>query len=197
MTNPLTPDALDRLFLTARTCSQWSDKPVDDSLVHVLYDLLKSGPTSANSSPARFVWVRSADAKAQLANTVFEGNRTKILSAPLIAIVGHDLDFANSLQKLLPADRVPPMQKMFSDPNLAQVTAMRNGSLQGAYLIMAARALGLDCGPMSGFDHKAVDEAFFVGTQVLSNFLCCLGYGEQPPFPRNPRLSFEEACRFA
>ena len=197
MMNPLGPDALDRLFRTARTCSQWSDKPVDDALVHVLYDLPKSCPTSANSCPARFVWVRSAEAKATLASIVSEGNKTKILSAPLVAIIGHDLDFANSLDKLLPANRVPPMQKMFSDPNLAQITAMRNGSLQGAYLILAARALGLDCGPMSGFDHEAVDAAFFTGTRVRSNFLCCLGYGEQPPFPRNPRLSFADACRFA
>ncbi len=193
----LEQDALDQLFRTARTCSQWTDQPVDDSLVHELYDLLKSGPTSANSCPARFVWVRSAERKTQLATMVPEANKPKILSAPMIAIIGYDLGFPETLSKLLPADRVAPMQKMFSDPELAQVTALRNGSLQGAYLIMAARALGLDCGPMSGFDHKAVDEAFFAGTLVRSNFLCCLGFGEQPPFSRNPRLGFEQACRFA
>ena len=193
----LAPAALDQLFRHARSCNEWTEKDVDEPTVRQLYDLLKFGPTSANSSPARIVWVRTPAARAQLASVASPGNRPKLLSAPLVAIIGNDLDFADALPKLLPADRAQTMQSMFKDPALAEATAMRNGSLQGAYLIMAARALGLDCGPMSGFDQKAVDDLFFAGTNIRSNFLCCLGYGKVPPFPRNPRLSFEDAGRFA
>ncbi len=193
----LAPAALDQLFRQARSCNEWTEKEVDEATVRQLYDLLKFGPTSANSSPARIVWVRTPEARAQLAAVASPGNRPKLLSAPLVAIVGNDLSFADALPKLLPADRAETMQEMFKDAALAEATAMRNGSLQGAYLIMAARALGLDCGPMSGFGQKAVDDLFFAGTNIKSNFLCCLGYGKEPPFPRNPRLSFEEAGRFA
>jgi 3-hydroxypropanoate dehydrogenase len=198
MTRALEPAALEQLFRSARTYNEWSDERVDEPVVRELYDLLKWGPTSANSSPARFVWVRTAQGKSQLASLAMELNRPKILAAPLTVIVGNDLKFPDSLPKLLPAPRVEAVQKMFQQPGLAEVTAMRNGSLQGAYLIVAARALGLDCGPMSGFDNAGVDRAFFAGTRIQSNFICSLGYGKpDSPFPRNPRLSFEEAGRFA
>ena len=193
----LEPAALDQLFRRARSCNEWTNREVDDETIQKLYDLLKFGPTSGNSSPARFAWVRTPATKSQLAAVASEGNRPKILSAPLIAVIGNDLDFAEALPKLLPEDRARKMQEMFQDASLAEVTAMRNGSLQGAYLIVAARALGLDCGPMSGFNEKAVDELFFSGTRIRSNFICCLGYGIQPPFARNPRLSFSDVSRFA
>ena len=198
MANALDPAALDQLFRSARTHNGWNDKPVDESVVRDLYDLFKWGPTSANSSPARFVWVRSPEAKSQLASLAMELNRPKILAAPLTVIIGNDLDFPAMLPKLLPPGRAEAMQKMFSKPGLAEITAMRNGSLQGAYLILAARALGLDCGPMSGFDNAGVDQAFFAGTRIQSNFICSLGYGKpESVHPRSPRLTFEEAGRFA
>jgi 3-hydroxypropanoate dehydrogenase len=195
--NSLSPIALDQLFRNARTYNDWADTPIDDTTVHAIYDLLKWGPTSANTSPARFVWVRSADGKSRLASLAMEVNRPKILAAPLIAIIGHDLDFPDTLPKLFPS-RGETMRQMFRQPGLAQVTAMRNGTLQGAYLIIAARALGFDCGPMSGFDNAAVDQEFFGGTSIQSNFICCLGHGKpESVFPRNPRLTFDEAGRFA
>ena len=188
---------LNQLFYEARTYNEWSEKPVDEQTVRDLYDLLKWGPTSANSSPARFVWVRSAEGKAKLAALAMEANRPKILAAPVTVIIGYDLAFPQTLPKLFPA-KGEMMRQMFLQPGLAEVTAMRNSSLQGAYLIIAARALGLDCGPMSGFNNAAVDQAFFSGTRVLSNFICSIGYGKVgTPFPRNPRLTFEEAGRFA
>lgn len=197
MSDALSPHALDQLFRTARTPTGWRDVPVGDDLIRELYDLVKWGPTSANSSPARFVWVRSPEAKAQLAELAAEQNRAKILAAPVTVIVGHDLDFPETLPKLFPA-RGEMMKQMFLQPGVAEVTGMRNGSLQGGYLIMAARALGLDCGPMSGFDNAGVDRVFFGGTRIQSNFICCLGYGKpESIFPRNPRLTFEEAGRFA
>jgi nitroreductase len=197
MPGALPSPSLDQLFRTARTYNEWSDRPVDEKLVHELYDLLKWGPTSANSTPARFVWVRSAEGKAQLASFAAELNRPKILAAPLTVIIGHDLEFPELMPKLFPA-RGEMMRQMFRQPGVAEVTAMRNGTLQGGYLIIAARALGLDCGPMSGFDNAAVDAGFFAGTNIKSNFICCLGYGKpNTPFPRNPRLSFDEAGRFA
>jgi 3-hydroxypropanoate dehydrogenase len=197
MRNAVSSEALDQIFRTARTYNEWSDTPVDEGIVRDLYDLLRWGPTSANSCPARFVWVRSSEGKAQLAGLAAEKNRPKILEAPLTVIIGNDLDFPDSLPKLLPHN-AETAQKAFAQPRLAEVTAMRNGSLQGAYLIIAARALGLDCGPMSGFDNAGVDQAFFAGTRIQSNFICCLGHGKPgSPFPRNPRLTFEEAGRFA
>ncbi len=197
MTTPLAASALDQLFRTARTPNDWNDEPVDEATVRALYDLLKWGPTSANSSPARFVWVRSAEGKSRLASCAMDLNRPKILAAPLTVIIGHDLDFPHSMPKLFPA-RGEMMRQMFLQPGVAEVTAMRNGTLQGGYLVMAARALGLDCGPMSGFDNAAVDREFFAGTRVQSNFICCLGHGKpESVWPRNPRLTFEEAGRFA
>jgi nitroreductase len=172
-------------------------QPIADDTLHALYDLVKWGPTSANSSPARFVWVRSPEAKAQLASLAMDANRPKILAAPVTVIIGHDLDFPDTMPKLFPA-RGEMMRGYFQQPGVAEVTAMRNGSLQGGYLIVAARSLGLDCGPMSGFDNAGVDAAFFSGTRIQSNFICCLGHGKpESIFPRNPRLTFEEAGRLA
>jgi 3-hydroxypropanoate dehydrogenase len=197
MTIPLPAPVLDQLFRNARTPTNWADKPVDNHTAHALYDLLKWGPTSANSSPARFIWVRSAEGKERLASLSNDLNRPKILAAPLTVIVGHDLAFPHTMPQLFPA-RGEMMRQYFLQPGVTEPTAFRNGSLQGAYLIVAARALGLDCGPISGFDNAAVDLAFFQGTRIQSNFLCCLGYGKpESVYPRNPRLSFEEAGRFA
>jgi 3-hydroxypropanoate dehydrogenase len=189
--------ALEQLFLTARTQNDWTSKPVAESLLRELYDLFKWAPTSANAAPARFVWVRSDAAKHQLAEAVFDNNKQKVLAAPVTVIIGYDLDFADRLPQLFPA-MGEMMKPMFKNTPMTEPTAFRNSSLQGAYLILAARALGLDAGPMSGFDHKMVDSAFFAGTSIKSNFICALGYGSgEKIFPRNPRLSFEEAGRFA
>lgn len=197
MANPLPASALDQLFRNARTPNDWADTPVDDHTVHALYDLVKWGPTSANSSPARFLWVKSTEGKSRLASFAMDTNRAKILAAPLTVIIGHDMDFPETMPKLFPA-RGEMMRQYFLQPGVADVTAMRNGTLQGAYLIIAARALGLDCGPMSGFDNAAVDQAFFGGTRIHSNFICSLGHGKpESIFPRNPRLSFEEAGGYA
>jgi 3-hydroxypropanoate dehydrogenase len=197
VSNILSDLALDQLFRTARTRNGWTDRPVIEQQLRELYDLLKFGPTSANCCPARFVWVRSAEGKSKLAALAAPGNAPKILAAPVTAIVGYDLDFAEQMPRLVPA-RGKEMQAYFSDPVVAQTTAFRNSSLQGAYLIIAARSLGLDCGPMSGFNNEAVDKEFFAGTRIKSNFICSLGYGsDENLFPRNPRLTFEESGRFA
>jgi 3-hydroxypropanoate dehydrogenase len=197
MSNKLDDLTLDRLFRTARTRNAWTDRPVTEQQLRELYDLAKFGPTSANCSPARFVWVRSAEAKGRLAALAAPTNAPKILAAPVTVIVGYDLDFAEQMQKLFPA-RGKQMQGYFSDPLVAQPTAFRNSSLQGAYLIIAARALGLDCGPMSGFNNEAVDSEFFADTRIKSNFICSIGYGsDENLFPRNPRLTFEESGRIA
>jgi 3-hydroxypropanoate dehydrogenase len=197
MKSALPAPSFDQLFRLARTYNEWSSQEVDDRTVHELYEVLKWGATSANCSPARFVWVKSEEGKAKLAALAAEMNRPKILAAPLTAIIGHDLNFPDRMPQLFPA-RGEMLRQMFRQPGMTEVTAMRNGTLQGAYLIMAARALGLDCGPMSGFDNAAVDREFFAGTRIQSNFICCLGYGQpDTPFPRNPRLSFEEAGRWA
>ena len=197
MPNKLDGLALDQLFRTARTRNGWTDRPVTEEQFHELYDLMKFGPTSSNSCPARFVWVRSAEGKSRLAALAVPTNAPKILAAPVTVIVGYDLDFAEQFSKLFPA-RAKDLQAFYSDPLLAQTTAFRNSSLQGAYLIVAARALGLDCGPMSGFSNEAVDSEFFANTRIKSNFICSLGYGSNENlFPRNPRLTFEEAGRFA
>jgi 3-hydroxypropanoate dehydrogenase len=197
MSTKLEIAVLDQLFRVARTRNGWTDKPVSAEQIRELYDLVSLGPTSANGCPARFVWVSSSEGKARLAALATKVNRPKILTAPVTAIVGYDLDFAEQLPKLFPA-RGEQMKGMFQNAELARTTAFRNGSLQGGYLVLAARALGLDCGPMSGFDNDAVDQAFFAGTNIKSNFLCGIGYGsEENLFPRNPRLTFEEAGHFA
>jgi 3-hydroxypropanoate dehydrogenase len=185
------------LFRTARTRNGWTEQPVSDEQIHELYDLLKWGPTSANSCPARFVWVKSQEGKAKLGGLASDTNRPKILAAPLTVIIGYDLKFAELMLKLFPARGIQ-MRETFAKSPLAETTAFRNGSLQGAYLILAARALGLDCGPMSGFNNDGVDREFFGGTNIKSNFICSLGYGSEAGlFPRNPRLLFDEAGRFA
>lgn len=189
--------SLDQLFRLARTYNEWSAREVDDQTVQELYELLKWAPTAANSSPARFVWVKSVEGKAKLAALAMDANQAKILAAPVTVIIGHDLAFAETMPKLFPA-RGEALRELFRQPAVAEETAKRNSSLQGAYLITAARALGLDCGPMSGFDNAGVDREFFAGTRIQSNFICSLGYGKPgTPFPRNPRLSFDEAGRWA
>ena len=197
MGNKVDAAALDQLFRLARTRNGWTDRPVTDEQIRELYELVKWGPTSANSCPARFVWVRSADGKARLAALTSQANRPKVLAAPITVIVGYDLGFADRLPELFPA-KAEKMRETFRDPPLAESTAFRNSSLQGGYLILAARALGLDAGPMSGFDNARVDAEFFAGTRIKSNFICSLGYGsDENLFPRNPRLSFDEAGKFA
>ncbi|MFI8719511.1 malonic semialdehyde reductase [Stenotrophomonas sp. NPDC077464] len=194
MSNVLNDAALDQLFRTARTQNAFLDKPVEDDQLKALYDLLKWGPTAANGSPARFVFVKSAEAKAKLAPALSEGNHDKTLAAPVTVIIGFDEDFHEKLPYLFPHTDA---KAWFDGPREGRhESAFRNGSLQGAYLILAARALGLDAGPMSGFDPAKVDDAFFKGTPIKSNFLVNLGYGDSSGlFPRLPRLSFDEAAR--
>jgi 3-hydroxypropanoate dehydrogenase len=186
--------ALDTLFRTARTHNGWLDRPVTDDDLHRLYDLMKMAPTSANCSPARIVFVRSADAKARLKPALGPGNLEKTMAAPVTAIIGYDLQFAEHMPRLFPHN--PDAKNWFSDPRVAEVVAFRNGTLQGAYFILAARAVGLDTGPMSGFDNATVDAEFFPGGRVRSNFLCNLGHGDSSKlFARSPRLEFDEACQ--
>jgi 3-hydroxypropanoate dehydrogenase len=197
MSNKVNDATLDQLFRAARTRNAWTDRPVSDDQIRELYDLVKLGPTSANSCPARFVWVRSTEGRARLATLVSQTNRPKVLAAPVTVIVGYDLNFAERLPQLFPA-RGQKMQEVFRDSVLAQTTAFRNSSIQGGYLILAARALGLDTGPMSGFDNERVDAEFFAGTRIKSNFICSLGYGsDENLFARNPRLSFDDAGKLA
>ncbi|MGB8363594.1 MAG: malonic semialdehyde reductase [Rhizomicrobium sp.] len=187
-------DALDTIFREARTQNKWQNKPVSPALLMAVYDLMRWGPTSANMSPARILFVVSKEAKARLKPFLSEGNLEKTLAAPATAIIGYDLQFAEHLPKLFP--HAPDAKNWFQDPAAAQIAAFRNGTLQGAYFIIAARAVGLDCGPMSGFDNDGVDREFFPGGTVKSNFLCSVGYGDPSGlFPRHPRLSFDEACR--
>ncbi len=195
MDGAIAKDCLDQIFLEARTHNKWLEKPVPDELLRRLVDILKMGPTSANQSPARIVFVKSAEAKARLAPHLSEANRAKTLSAPVCAIVGYDLRFYDQLPKLFPhADAKSWFEGKPADK--IETSAFRNGSLQGAYLIIAARALGLDAGPMSGFDNDGVDREFFAGSSVKSNFLCNLGYGDPAGlFPRSPRFSFEEMAK--
>ena len=198
MNNALPPEALDQLFRAARTPNGWTDTPVPEELIYQIYELMKWGPTASNSCPARFVWVRSPEGKSRLASVAMAPNRPKILAAPLTVIIGNDLGFSQSLPKLVSPERVPVVQGMLKTPGLTESMAMRNGSLQGAYLIMAARALGLDCWPMSGFDNAGVDREFFAETQIQSNFLCSIGYADAAAVhPRGPRLPFAEAGWFA
>lgn len=194
MSDVLADAALDQLFRTARTQNAFQDRPVEDSQLRALYDLLKWGPTAANSTPARFVFVKSAEAKQKLAPALSEGNLAKTLAAPVTVIVGYDEDFHEKLPYLFPHTDA---KSWFDGPREGRhEAAFRNGSLQGAYLMLAARALGLDAGPMSGFDNAKVDAAFFAGTAIKSNFLINLGYGDPSGvFPRLPRLSFDEAAR--
>lgn len=187
--------SLDVIFRAARTQNGFLDQPVTDAQLRALYDLLKWGPTTMNSQPARFVFVRSKEAKERLRPALSPGNVDKTMAAPVTVIVAYDTRFYENLPRTFPNN--PNARAAFEgkDAHIA-TTALRNGSLQGAYLIIAARALGLDCGPMSGFDNARVDEAFFPDGRWKSNFLCNLGRGDPAKvFPRNPRLAFEEACR--
>jgi 3-hydroxypropanoate dehydrogenase len=201
----LNDESLDILFRKARTHHAWLDKPVSDDTLRKLYDLMKWGPTSANCTPARIVFLRTPEAKRRLLPALAPLNVDKTMQAPVTAIVAHDMLFYEKLPKLFPNN--PAAREWFSNsPELAEVTAFRNGALQGAYFILAARSVGLDCGPMSGFDNAKVDAEFFADknepeeippvTRVKSNFLCNLGYGDASKvFPRNPRLEFDEACQ--
>jgi 3-hydroxypropanoate dehydrogenase len=200
-------DVLDLLFRKARTYNAWLAKPVPDELLHQLYQVTKWGPTSANSCPARFVFLRTKVAKERLRPALAAGNVEKTMAAPITVIIAYDLKFCEKLPKLFPLN--PAMRDIFANnPQLIEEAAKRNSSLQGAYLILAARALGLDCGPMSGFDNAKVDEEFFAAGKceaceqeffpaghVKSNFLCNIGYGDTSKlYARSPRLDFNEAC---
>jgi 3-hydroxypropanoate dehydrogenase len=185
--------ALDLLFRNARTHNVWQNRPVPEALLRAVWDLARMGPTSANCSPARIVFVVSPAGKEKLRPCLAEGNVAKTMAAPATAIIGHDMAFYDRLPELFP--HADARSWFAGNQALIESTAFRNGTLQGGYFILAARALGLDCGPMSGFDNAKVDEAFFSGTTVKSNFLCNLGYGDPAKlYPRNKRFSFEEAC---
>jgi 3-hydroxypropanoate dehydrogenase len=195
MTARLPDAALDQLFRTARSHNGWrSDPPLPEATLRELYELARFGPTAANTNPARFVFVTSPEAKEKLASVSSGNNQAKIKAAPATVIIGQDLDFAEHLATLFP--HAPGMKAVFADQAVAEITAFRNSSLQGAYFIVAARALGLDTGPMSGFDNAKVDALFFPGTRIKSNFICSIGHGSgENQFDRLPRLSFEDACQ--
>jgi 3-hydroxypropanoate dehydrogenase len=208
MTNQLNEEGLDLLFRQARTHNAWLDKPVSDDILRQLYDVMKWGPTSANCSPARMLFLRTPEAKQRLLPALAPGNVEKTKTAPVTAIIGYDGKFYEQLPKLFP--HVDARSWFVDTPELAEVTARRNSSLQGAYFMLAARALGLDCGPMSGFDQAKVDHEFFPAekrmnfeceyfpdSHIKTNFLCNLGYGDKAKLlPRSPRLDFDEACKF-
>jgi 3-hydroxypropanoate dehydrogenase len=188
---------MDLLFREAHTYVAWFDKPVDDAVLRQVYDLAKMGPTSANMCPMRITFVKSKEAKEKLKPALDAGNVDKTMAAPATAIIAMDIHFYDQLPKLFPFADARAWFKDLPDAIL-ETMALRNSSLQGAYFMLAARALGLDCGPMSGFNNAKVDAAFFAGTTVKSNFLCNLGYGDKSKHhPRAPRLTFDEACKIA
>ncbi len=190
----MTDQALDQLFRHARTHNAWLEKDVPDTLLHALYELMKWGPTSANCSPARIVFVKSAVAKEKLLACMPEGNFEKTKTAPVTAIIAMDKAFYDKLPELFP--HADARAWFVGNQPMIDATAFRNSSLQGAYFMIAARALGLDCGPMSGFDAGKVKQAFFADSAVEPNFLCNLGYGDASKLmPRSPRLSFAQVCR--
>src|SRR5947208_16763306 len=187
-------EGLDRLFRNARTHNFWHPRGVSDELLREVYDLAKFGPTSANSSPMRIVFLKSEEAKERLRPALAPLNVEKSMAAPVVAIIAYDTEFYEQLPKLVP--HADARAWFVANESLAQETAFRNSSLQGAYLMLAARALGLDCGPMSGFDQSKVNAAFWPEGRVKSNFICNIGYGDDKMiFPRSPRLSFEQACQ--
>jgi len=196
MNTPISISSIQQLFTEARTHHAWQDKPVEDGLLQEIYDLARWGPTSANSSPMRILFVKSKSAKEKLMPSLMGGNVEQVRAAPVTAIVAYDQKFYDQLPTLFPAF---DMRSMFvSNPSLSEQTAFRNSSLQGAYFILAVRALGLDAGPMSGFDNARVDQAFFEKSSWKSNFICNIGYGDAAKLrPRGPRLSFDEACTIA
>ena len=193
--HPVADDrSLDIMFRAARTQNGWLPDPVTDEQLRRLYELVKMGPTSANCQPMRVVFVRSAEGKARLQPALAPGNLDKTMAAPVVAIIGHDLEFYEHLPRTFP--HADAKSWFVGKPAHIETTAFRNGTLQGGYFILAARAVGLDCGPMSGFDNAKVDAEFFAGTRVRSNFLCSLGHGDPSKvFPRSPRLTFDEVCR--
>ncbi|WP_096704513.1 malonic semialdehyde reductase [Magnetospirillum sp. 15-1] len=194
MTRILDDSAQDILFRAARTYSKFKDTPVPDDLLRQAWDLARMGPTSVNCQPARIVFVRSPEAKQRLKPALAPGNLDKTMAAPLTAIIGHDMEFYDRLPVLFP--HTDARAWFVGNEAMIQSTATRNGTLQGAYFMLALRAVGLDCGAMSGFDNAKVDEAFFAGTSIRSNFLVNIGYGDDSGlFPRGPRLDFTEACR--
>ena len=196
MTTAISTESIRQLFTGARTHHAWQDKPVDDGLLHDIYDLTKWGPTSANCSPIRIVFVKSQSAKEKLLPTLSGSNVEQVRAAPVTAIVAYDQKFYDQLPTLFPAFDARSL--FASNPSLSEQTAFRNSSLQGAYFILAARALGLDTGPMSGFDNAKVDQAFFENSSWKSNFLCNIGYGDAAKLhPRGPRLGFDQACIIA
>jgi 3-hydroxypropanoate dehydrogenase len=197
MSEMLSEATFDQLFRTARTFNAWLPKDVSDEQLQRLYELAKFGPTSANGSPMRVVFVKSAEGKAKLEPFLSEGNHDKTMEAPVTAIIANDHEFYEKLPELFP--HADARSWFVGNQPLIDVTAFRNATLQGGYVLMAARAIGLDCGPMSGFDNAGVDHAFFAGTAIKSNFLISLGYGDgsRNLFPRSPRLSFEDACKIA
>lgn len=190
MADTLSADALDLIFREARSYNDWLDQPVSDDEIHAIYELLKMAPTSANMQPARIVWAKSSEAKAKLADCASDGNKDKITSAPVVAIIGYDIDFHEELPWLFP--HTDAKSWFDGDEDGRKEGAFRNSSLQGAYLMIAARALGLDCGPMSGFDSEAVDKAFFADQpRHRSNFICAIGHGDPKSiFDRSPRPDF-------
>ncbi|HUX89475.1 MAG TPA: malonic semialdehyde reductase [Gallionellaceae bacterium] len=194
MPSVLDQSALAQLFDAARTHNAWQSRPVPNELLKRVYNSMRMGPTSGNCSPARIVFVTSKEAKEKLKPAMSEGNLKKTMAAPVTAIIGYDMRFYEKMGQLFPHE--PSARSWFDkDEQTTFSAAFRNGTLQGAYLILAARAYGLDCGPMSGFDNALVDKLFFAGTAIKSNFLCNLGYGDPVGIhPRSPRLSFDEAC---
>lgn len=191
----LDDDSIDVVLRKARSHHTWLARPVDDESIREIYDVARWGATSTNGNPARFVFVRSSESKNRLAACVNEGNVAKILAAPVTAIIGHDLEWWRGLPRLFPhKDMSGPYR---ADPEKAADTAFRNGTLQGAYLMVACRALGFDVGAMSGFDNARIDAEFFSGSTIRSNFLCCFGYADtRGLFGRLPRYEFDEVCRF-
>lgn len=196
MSERLDTAALAQLFTEARTYTTWRKQDVPDALLRELVTLMRWAPTSANCSPVRIVFVTSSEAKSKLKPLLMEGNVEQTMSAPATAIIGHDMEFYEHLPRLYP--HADARSWFAGKPDFIATSAFRNGTLQGGYLILAARALGLDCGPMSGFDNAGVDAAFFSGTTVKSNFLCNLGYGDPAGlYPRSPRFNFDEIARIA
>ena len=192
---PLPGPALDQLFLEARSHSYWTGEEVSDDTIKAVYDLARMGPTAANGSPARFIFLKSAEAKERLKPHLIPTNVDKVMNSAFTVVIGHDVEFYEKIPQLFLHN--PGARDWYSwSEEFAELNAFRNGSLQGAYLMLAARAMGLDCGPMSGFNNEGVDEEFFKGTTWRSNFICAMGYGDQSHLhPRNPRLSFDEACQ--
>ncbi|MEO1042268.1 MAG: malonic semialdehyde reductase [Pseudomonadota bacterium] len=190
---PLPASAQEQVFTEARTRNGWLDKPVTDEQIEAIYDLMKWGPTSANCQPMRTLFLRTQEAKEKLKPLLMEGNQAKAMEAPVVAIIGYEMEFYEELPEQFP--HTDAKAWFAGNDPLIEETAIRNGTLQGAYLMVAARMMGLDCGPMSGFDKAGVDEAFFAGTTIKSNWICTIGYGsDKDLFPRSPRLAFQKAA---